>query len=201
MCVVFSRCHFLSPSPFLRHHFGLIKGHVLCGTTNCSAAVGFCLRLATLLVVLRLELHAARGIHHCLGHRKCLLSVTLESLLSHLVESLFDAGSLHGGCLVEEHVIVLTGPLLALSRGDGPVLLLIELVTQADEGEGLRVLRSRILIEAVPPAGERIERLLVRDVVDQGATIGTAIEGVTQRLELLLSCSVPDLKGDDGVVY
>ena len=79
--------------------------------------------------------------------------------------------------------------------------LLIKLVAEANEGEGLRVLRSRILIEAVPPAGERIERLRVRDVVDQGATIRTAIEGVTQRLELLLSRRVPNLQSHHCVVY
>ena len=159
----------------------------------CSAAVGLGLGLTALLVILRLELHATGGVHHSLGHRECLVSVTLESLFGHLEESLLDRGALHGTSLVEEHVIVLAGPLLTLRSRNGTIVLLVKLVAKANEWEGLRVLRSRILIEAVPPAGERIERLLVRDVVDQGATIGTAIEGVTQRLELLLTGSVPNL--------
>ena len=79
--------------------------------------------------------------------------------------------------------------------------LLVELVPDANEGERLRVLRSRILIEAVPPAAERIERLLVGQVVHERAAVSTAVECITQRLELLLSCSVPDLEGDNGVVY
>ena len=67
-------------------------------------------------MVLGLELHAAWRVAHRLRHSECLLSVTLESLLGHLVESLLNTRALHSGCLVEKHVIVITGPLLALSR-------------------------------------------------------------------------------------
>ena len=70
--------------------------------------------------------------------------------------------------------------MLALGRGDLPVGFLVELVAEADEGEALWVLRARILIEAVAPPGQRLERLLVRDVVAQSAAVSTPVEGVAE---------------------
>lgn len=102
---------------------------------------------------------------------------------------------------MEEHVIVFAGPLLASGGGDLAFGLLVELVPDANEGERLRVLRSRILIEAVPPAGERLKRLLISYIIDEGAAVSTAVEGVAKRLELLLSSSVPDLESYHSVVY
>lgn len=102
---------------------------------------------------------------------------------------------------MEKHVIVFAGPLLASGGGDLAFGLLVELVPDANEGERLRVLRSRILIEAVPPAGERLKGLLISYIIDEGAAVSTAVKGVAKRLELLLSSSVPDLESNHSVVY
>ena len=147
-----------------------------------------------------LEFHASRGIHNRIRHLKGLLRVSLHSLFRHLQKRFLDAGSVKCRRLVKEHVIVLAGPLLALGGGHLALAFVVKLVPDANEGERLRVLRSRILIEAVPPEGERIERLLVRDVVDQGAAVGTAVERVTKRLELLLPSRVPNLELDNFLV-
>ena len=152
-------------------------------------------------MILRLKLHAAGGVHHCLGHRECLLSVTLEGSLGHLQECFLDGSTIKSGGLVEEHVIVFAGPLLAARGSNLTFGLLIELVADADEGEGLRVLRPGILVEAIPPAAERLEGLLVGDVVAKGAAIGTAVESVAERLELLLAGRIPNLERHHCVVY
>ena len=80
-------------------------------------------------------------------------------------------------------------------------IVLIQLVAKADEGERLRVLWPRILYEAIPPSGQSLERLRIRDVVDQGAAISAAVEGVAERLELLLPRRIPNLQSYDCVVY
>ena len=80
-------------------------------------------------------------------------------------------------------------------------IVLIQLVAEADEWERLRVLRPRILDEAVAPSGQSFERLRICDVVDEGAAIRTAVEGVAERLELLLPCCVPNLQRHHRVVY
>ena len=149
-------------------------------TDQISAAVGARLGLTALLVVPLLELHAAGRIHHSLRHRHCLLSISLQSELSHFQERFLDRCTIDSASLVEKHVIVFSGPLLASGGRNLPISLLIELVAKADEGEGLGVLRARILIETISPSGKSIERLLVGDVVAECATIGTAIEGVAE---------------------
>ena len=131
-------------------------------------------------MLLGLQLHATWCVHHPLRHHESRLSIPFQCCFCHFHEGVRDCSTFDSTCLIEKHVIVFTSPLLTTCARNLTLSLLIELVPDANEGERLRVLRSRILIEAVPPAGERIERLLVRDVVDQGATIGTAIEGVAE---------------------
>ena len=70
--------------------------------------------------------------------------------------------------------------MLAAGRSDLAVGLLIKLVAKADEWEGLGILRPGILVEAISPSGQRIERLLVCDVIAQSAAVSTAIEGVAE---------------------
>ena len=81
---------------------------------------------------------------------------------------------------MKEHVIVFAGPLLASGGGDLAFGLLVELVPDANEGERLRVLRSRILIEAVPPTRERLEGLLIRYIVDKSAAVSTTVKSVAK---------------------
>ena len=145
-----------------------------------SAAIRACLGLSALRVLLRFEFHATRGFHHSLRHGHGLLSISSECQLGHLQESLLDRCAVNCASLIKEHVIVLAGPLLASGRGHLSVGLLIQLVAQADEGEGLRVLRARILVEAVAPSGKRLKRLRVRDIIAERATVSTAVEGVAE---------------------
>ena len=134
---------------------------------------------ARCIVILRFQLHSARCVHHRVGHRECLLSITLQSSLCHLQERVFNAGTLDGTGLIEEHVVVFTSPLLAASARDLAFWLLIELVSNANEGESLRIRRSCILVESVAPARKRLEARLARDVINEGAAVSSAIEGVT----------------------
>ena len=144
-------------------------------------------------MILRFNFHASRCFHHGLRHCKCLLSITPQCSLRHLQECLLDRSTIDGTRLIEEHVIVVAGPCLATSCGNLAIGLLVELIAKAYEGEGLGVLRPRILIEAVTPAAQCIKRSLVRDVVNEGAAVSSTIKGVPERLELLLACSIPNL--------
>jgi len=45
-----------------------------------------------------------------------------------------------------------------------------------------------------------VETIEVGQVVTQGAAVGSTVESVSERLELLLAGGIPDLEGDDCVV-
>ena len=113
--------------------------------------------LTTLAVILRLEFHTARSLHNRLWHRDCLLSISSQCLLCHLEEGLLNAGAIDGACLIKEHVIVFVCPLLAAIRSHCAIGLLVKLISNADEGEGLRILGPSVLIEAISPTAERFE--------------------------------------------
>ena len=131
-------------------------------------------------MVLRLELHAARCLHHSLWHCEGLLGIAFQCGLGHFEEGFFDVASIEGASLIEKHVVILASPLLSLCRGHLAFLLLIKLVSKADEGERLRILRSSVLIKAISPATESFKRLLVSDVIGESAAIGTTIESIAQ---------------------
>lgn len=152
-------------------------------------------------MIFRLQFHSTRRVHHSGGHLEFRLSIALQGLLGHLQECFLHRGTLHGTGFVKEHVVVFTRPLFAACTGHLPLRLLVQLVADADEGERLGVLRAGILIEAISPAAQSIEAGRVSDVVDECAAIRASVKRVAQRLELLLSRSVPDLKCHHRVIY
>ena len=109
---------------------------------------------ARCIVILRFQLHSAWCVHHRVRHRECLLSITLQSSLCHLHERVFNAGTLDRTGFIKEHVVVFACPLLAAGASNLALRLLIELVTNANEGESLRVCGSSILVETIAPARE-----------------------------------------------
>ena len=166
-----------------------------------STAIWSSLSLTTLVVILWLELHAARSFHHRLRHSDSLLSIASQCLLCHLEESLLDTGAIDGACLIKEHVIVFVGPLLASLCGHRAISLLVKLISDADEGEWLRILRPSVLVEAISPSAKCFEWCLVRDVIAEGAAVSSTIKGVSEWLELLLAGGIPDLQRHNSVVY
>lgn len=61
------------------------------------------------------------------------------------------------------------------------------------EWEALGIHRTGLDQEFVSPAVESVETLGVVDVVDEHTAVGTTIESNTERLESLLSSSIPEL--------
>lgn len=61
------------------------------------------------------------------------------------------------------------------------------------EGETLWISWACLDQELVAPAVESFETLGVVHIVDQDTTIGSTVEGDSQRLEPFLACSIPDL--------
>ena len=68
-------------------------------------------------MILRLEFHSTWGVSNSGRHDIHLLSVSLQGSLGHLQECFLDRSAIKCASLVEEHVVVLAGPLLALRGG------------------------------------------------------------------------------------
>lgn len=76
----------------------------------------------------------------------------------------------------------------------------INLVAQNDKWEVDRVIRVALNQKFVSPNVQSLKRLLVVDVVDKNAAIGTTVESNTQRLESLLACGIPKLQRHTTIV-
>ena len=72
----------------------------------------------------------------------------------------------------------------------------VHFVAEHDKREVVGVARTGLYQELVPPRVERPERVGTGHVVDEHTTVGTAVEGHTERLEALLAGRVPDLPAD-----
>lgn len=72
-------------------------------------------------------------------------------------------------------------------------VLQVDLVSEHDEGEVLRVTRACLDQELVPPAVQSLKGVWRCDVVDQHAAVGAPVERHAQRLKTLLSGCVPNL--------
>ena len=165
---------------------------------SCSlsrAAVWFCRRLSTLVVVFLIKLQSTfrRRIRDWSRQRNLLLSISFEGGFRHFEKCFFNTQAFYSTRLVKHHVIVVFGPCLALCRWNLAIGFLIEFVSNADEGEWLRVARASIFIEAISPPTKRVETLRICDVINECATVSTAIEGIAEWLELFLAGSIPDL--------
>ena len=147
------------------------------------------------------QLQCTTCIWDCGWHSDLLLSISFEGSFCHFEKCFLNTQSLDCTRLVKHHVIVFLCPCLSLCCWHYTIGFLIELVANADEWERLRVTWSSILIEAIPPSSERVETLSIRDVINECATISTAIECITKRLELFLTSRIPDLKSDYSVIY
>lgn len=73
-------------------------------------------------------------------------------------------------------------------------VLQVDFVAKHDEGEVLGVAGAGLDQKLIPPAVQCLEGVRRRDVKDEHAAVGTAVERHTQRLETLLTCRVPNLQ-------
>ena len=71
-------------------------------------------------------------------------------------------------------------PLAQLALLHLAVALQVLLVAEDEEGEVLRVLRHALLEEVRSPALQILKALVVRDVADEDARLGPAVEGRTE---------------------
>eukprot|EP00443_Scrippsiella_acuminata_P087491 CAMPEP_0115441112 /NCGR_PEP_ID=MMETSP0271-20121206/36655_1 /TAXON_ID=71861 /ORGANISM="Scrippsiella trochoidea, Strain CCMP3099" /LENGTH=169 /DNA_ID=CAMNT_0002866887 /DNA_START=356 /DNA_END=863 /DNA_ORIENTATION=+ len=97
-------------------------------------------------------------------------------------------------------VVLRLAPRVGLRSGHLPLGVQVGFVADDHEGEVVRVARVRLVKEFIAPILHRLEGLLYRDVIDQDATVGPAVEGHAQALESFLPSSVPNLQGHGLVV-
>lgn len=102
----------------------------------------------------------------------------LQGLTGHLDEDFFNVVSLGGARLVKWHILVLSGPLLTIRSGHGPILCLVQLVAETDQRE-LFCVAATIIQEALLPAVKVLERDRLRDIVNEAAAVSAAVEGVS----------------------
>jgi hypothetical protein len=74
-----------------------------------------------------------------------------------------------------------------------PLVAQVYLIAEDDEREGFGVARRRLDQELVAPGVEGFEGFRRVDIVDEDATVGSAIEGYAQGLETFLSRCIPEL--------
>ena len=61
------------------------------------------------------------------------------------------------------------------------------------KGEILRIMRTSLNQEFIPPAIQRLETLRIVDIVHKNAAVSTTVERDTQRLKALLTSRIPNL--------
>jgi len=135
------------------------------------------------------------GIHFC-------VLLLLDSTLGDSLESLFHIDSLLRGRLkVRDVAFGLTprhGPLLCYLT---LILLNINLVTQDDEREVIRIMRACLDQEFVSPTIKHLERLCVIDVIHQNTAICAAVESDPKGLETFLTSCIPELHCDESIIH
>ena len=118
----------------------------------------------------------------------------MQGVLSDGLERLFYVDRLLCGRLKVRNVALGLAPSHRAFLGDLSLILLhIDLVTQHDEGEVLRVPGASLDEELVPPTVQSLERFRAVDVVNENAAVCTAVERDTEGLESLLTSSIPQL--------
>ena len=118
----------------------------------------------------------------------------MQGVLGDSLERLLDVDGLLCRCLKVRDVALGLTPGHCAFLGDLPLILLhIDLVAQHDEGEVLGVPGASLDEELVPPTVQSLERLGAVDVVNEDAAVCATVEGDTERLESLLSSSIPQL--------
>jgi len=118
----------------------------------------------------------------------------MQGILGNGLERLFDVDGLLGGRLKVGNVALGLTPGHCAFLGDLPLIFLhIDLVAQHDEGEVLGVPGASLDEELVPPTVQSLERFGAVDVVNEDAAVCAAVKRDAERLESLLSSSIPQL--------
>ena len=128
------------------------------------------------------------------------MGLSFHRLSSHLFKRVLYINSVQRAGFIELDVVILTGPLLSACRRNLSLILLVQLISEADERKVLGIGRPCIFNESTLPLVQIFEGLLVREVVAECAAVGTSIESVAQRLELFLTSGVPNLKRNNCIV-
>src|SRR6056300_413081 len=103
------------------------------------------------------QFQCATSVSNGRRHRDLLLGVSLEGGFGHGQEGFLDAVASDCTRLVEHHIIVFLGPCLSLGGGHLSASLLIKLVSEAHEGERVRVTGASILNKACLPAAQVVK--------------------------------------------
>ena len=93
--------------------------------------------------------------------------------------------------------MVVGAPFLSSLSGHLAIIYSINLVTKEYERESLHIVRTGVLNEAILPFVESIKACRVSQVISECAAVSTTVECEAERLELLLTGRVPNLKRDN----
>ena len=93
-------------------------------------------------------------------------------------------------------------PLFGLLLSDlaGIAAINVDLVSEDDEWEVVRVVGASLDEEFISPVFKVVEGFRGVDIVDEDAAVCSSVEGYAEALEAFLACCVPDLHCDEAVV-
>ena len=164
-----ARLHSLTESFHKEHLTALLL------LTNRPSLQGHVLSIGALVIPL---LRAPRALHHLPGH--------VNEQLLHVAVVLCAR--------FQEHDVELLCELVPLVRGHLPVRVEVALVPDED----LHDLVVRVtLIDLLHPLRDLLERLPVRDVVDDDDPVAAVVVALCDGAEPLLASGIPDLELDD----
>ena len=129
-----------------------------------------------------------------------LLSFAFESGSCHVSECVFNIDAVERTRLVKHHIIVFFGPLLALCSRNLAFVLLVQLVAETNERESLGVIRACIVEEPTLPSVEITKRVCVCHIISKCTAVCSSVKGIPKGLKLFLTCGIPDLKCNNGVI-
>ena len=168
---------------------------------SISTAIRFSLSLSTLFMLLLSEFQCTTSIWDSRWHSNLLLSISFECGFCHFEKGIFNTQTLYSTRFVKHHVIVVFCPRLAFWSWYYSISFLIEFVSNADEGERLRITWTSIFVETISPSTKCIETLSISDVINKSATVSPTIESVPEWLELFLTSCIPYLQSHYCIVY
>ncbi len=149
-----------------------------------------------------MQRNGAPSTPNCIWQRNGILSgLLLHSIWCNPVESFIYINVLSGWSFEVRNVAIVLAPILGLRLTHSSFLVSVNFVAKKNEGECENILRGSMLNETLLPSVQMSERIIIGDVIYKDTTICSSIKCITEWLELLLPCCVPNLQSNRAIVY
>jgi len=149
------------------------------------------LNFSSFRVVVCRQSHSTSGSRKGHRHVKSIWSDRRSLSFSHLSENSLDIVVLRCTGLDIRHVVVFGAPLFCFRHFNCSN---VSFVTDQNKREGFRICRCSFLQEVFFPIVQAFKWFLITQIKHKSTCIWATIKGMTQRIEFLLPCCIPDLQ-------